>query len=168
MSAETDEWERAYLAQTAMLRAQLNALRAGPKVRLNRFRSLEYVCKGCGDAFLEVFATSPYPVVVTRALEAHPGEAARTHPERPPGGFGSVEEASTYYRDHPQLRELRLRSGGRKFVPIAATDARVMKWTLTSACKCRQWDMSASTVLGDLKLGIKKRAFSGRVPDDHS
>lgn len=160
--AGPSDWDRAYQKQTDLLRAQLNALHSGPKERLRRFRRLEYVCQGCGDIFLEVLATSPYWVVVTNAIEAHPSASIGVR-ERPSAGFTSVADARAHYAQQP--RELEIRSGGRKFVPFVPESDAARRWSLASSCRCRQWDIPAVKVGDDLAAHKRRRTWPARVSD---
>lgn len=57
---EGREWHLEHSAQNTYLWHQLEALRAAPNRVWRKYRRLEYVCRRCGAAFVQVMTLDPY------------------------------------------------------------------------------------------------------------
>lgn len=139
---DSAEWENARREQNDLIRAQLALLRSVPRASRKRFRCLEWVCAKCGDVLLEVFGTSPYPVILTREITKHPAA-----PELVTEIDGRRVTGADIYRQMESQgpRFLRGEWMFTPFDPVAPASG-----SLVSACRCRRFRSSMRAVAEDL------------------
>lgn len=143
------------------IRAQLVALRNGPKERLKRFRALEYVCSGCGETILSVMLTHPFRVIAGRPA----ADTQRTERAKFSGSLGrpsTVTEWMEFYRGRigPSEMERAERENG-SFVRIPDDFEQTVKINsqVHFLCRCREWNIPMVAIADDLRDGIRKRAW---------
>ena len=150
------DWRAEMALQNAYLRAQLDALRSGPKSRWRKFRLYEVVCGSCADILLEVMDTEPYPVVFSRGLVTSNAEAA----------WGEAPTVA----DRVAASGQRLRRGERSWFPInkpvPAADSEEARCGLVfTVCRCRQVTLPLGPIFEALRRGERRRVLhAGSVP----
>lgn len=151
----SDDFNRRYDEQTAMIREQLAVLDGVPQSLRQKFRVLELFCSRCDERIAEVLELRPYRVLRFRG-EAENDESdvdrdairARIASE----GLTGMKAAMQLARE-TRPRSFSIRRGEGSFTPLAWPRREHSNTTVLAhaLCKCAAWDLHSDFVYDRLE-----------------
>ena len=151
------------------IRDQLKLLLKVPRKMRLRYRSLEYICGGCGETILSVMNTHPCRVITGRgedldAISPLPWAEFRAANPKP-----TVAEVSAWYREHHVPSPPKVDPDEGVFVRIpddfeqtATTPMHPGREDVYFLCRCNQWQIPLGAIATDLREGKRKRSWMPR------